>query len=306
MPAYNAGKYIAQAIDTIIRQTYTHWELIIVNDGSTDNTEACITQFTDPRIKLINMPNRGAASARNTAYQHAAGSYIMFFDADDYIPSNFISTQLARLSGEKNAIVLADWARFYGNDTKNMASESILHDEMSADQWIREYWYQCNPMTNPGRALIPHQLIEKAGGWDETLSLNDDLEFFTRIMLKADKILFNHEALLGYRSGIGGLSALKGTSALQSLFNSIHMATSMALASYGDQKDIRRCCANMWQNFIYTVYPAAPQLVSEAYAQIRQLEKPDFSFPAGGITKILVNILGWKAVSRLKMILKVS
>lgn len=86
MPAYNAEKYIAEAIESVLKQTYTNWELIIVNDCSTDATEQFAKKYQeqDERIKLRSLPeNKGVANARNIAIQNAVGRYIAFLDSDD-------------------------------------------------------------------------------------------------------------------------------------------------------------------------------------------------------------------------------
>lgn len=86
MPAYNAEQYIAEAIESVLKQTYTNWELIIVNDCSTDATEQFAKKYQeqDKRIKLHSLPeNKGVANARNIALQNAVGRYIAFLDSDD-------------------------------------------------------------------------------------------------------------------------------------------------------------------------------------------------------------------------------
>jgi glycosyltransferase involved in cell wall biosynthesis len=93
MPAYNAEKYIGQAIDSVLIQTYPNWELIVVNDGSTDNTSLIVGQYKDPRIKLINQINGGEASARNTALKNMRGEFLAFVDSDDcYLPNHLEMT----------------------------------------------------------------------------------------------------------------------------------------------------------------------------------------------------------------------
>lgn len=83
MPAYNAEKYIGCAIESILDQTYTRWELIIINDGSKDNTAEKAASYTDPRIQLFNQPNGGESVARNHALSRSKGEFIAFLDADD-------------------------------------------------------------------------------------------------------------------------------------------------------------------------------------------------------------------------------
>lgn len=101
MPAYNSDEYIAKAIESVIKQTYKNWELIIVNDASTDNTEKIIKtyQAKDKRIKLISLPeNQGVANARNTAVKNAIGRYIAFLDADDYWEKEKLQEQIQILN----------------------------------------------------------------------------------------------------------------------------------------------------------------------------------------------------------------
>ncbi len=89
MPAYNAEPYIGQAIESALAQTYTNWELIIVNDGSKDRTPEIAAQYTDPRIRLLHQPNGGEAVARNTALKHMRGEYVAFLDSDDaFLPKH--------------------------------------------------------------------------------------------------------------------------------------------------------------------------------------------------------------------------
>lgn len=86
MPAYNAEKYIEEAIQSVLKQTYTNWELIIVNDCSTDKTEQIIKKYQeqDQRIRLCSLiKNKGVANARNTAIKNAVGRYLAFLDSDD-------------------------------------------------------------------------------------------------------------------------------------------------------------------------------------------------------------------------------
>lgn len=97
MPVYNSEKYIAEAIESVIKQTYKNWEIIVVNDASTDDTEKIIKSYQekDKRIKLISLPkNQGAANARNTAIQNAKGKYIAFLDADDYWEKEKLQEQI--------------------------------------------------------------------------------------------------------------------------------------------------------------------------------------------------------------------
>ena len=88
MPAYNVEKHIASSISSVLNQSYNNWELIIINDGSTDETEQTIKLFKDKRIKYFKKQNGGVSSARNLALIKMQGDYFCFLDADDRLTKN--------------------------------------------------------------------------------------------------------------------------------------------------------------------------------------------------------------------------
>lgn len=88
MPAYNAEMYIAEAIESVIFQSWENWELIIINDGSTDNTEGVVKNYIERRIRCFTQPNKGASAARNVGLDNMQGEYFCFLDADDVLPPN--------------------------------------------------------------------------------------------------------------------------------------------------------------------------------------------------------------------------
>lgn len=90
-PAYNAARYIAQTLDSLLAQTFADWELVVVDDGSTDATPGLLAGYVDPRIRVIRQANGGEARARNTALDHAAGEFIAFLDSDDLYTPNALS-----------------------------------------------------------------------------------------------------------------------------------------------------------------------------------------------------------------------
>jgi len=97
MPAYNAEKYIEEAIESVMQQSYVDWELIVVNDGSTDNTLSLIESFDDKRIILLNQENAGVSTARNVGLCQAKGEYITFLDADDVLPQESLEVRILYL-----------------------------------------------------------------------------------------------------------------------------------------------------------------------------------------------------------------
>ena len=94
MPAFNAERYIGDAIRSVLEQRYANWELIITNNASTDGTEDVIKQFNDPRVRVLYEPRKGVSRARNLALEHMNGDHFCFLDADDMLPPNSLSDRV--------------------------------------------------------------------------------------------------------------------------------------------------------------------------------------------------------------------
>lgn len=93
IPAYNVEKYIKKCLDSVLNQTYNNYEIIIINDGSTDNTSKILESYkSNKKIKIINQENKGLSSARNTGVSNAKGDYILFIDSDDFIEKELLET----------------------------------------------------------------------------------------------------------------------------------------------------------------------------------------------------------------------
>lgn len=105
IPVYNAEKVVKKCLNSIINQYYKNIEIIIVNDGSNDNTLSIIKSLKDKRIKVINKQNGGVSSARNVGINNSTGKYIVFVDADDYLPKNAISTLYDKLNKDIDFVI---------------------------------------------------------------------------------------------------------------------------------------------------------------------------------------------------------
>ena len=117
-PLYNAVGFVEQTIQSVLAQTYPRWEMIVVNDGSTDGSELIVERYSkaDNRIVLINQPRQGSAVARNTALRSAQGRYIAFLDADDLWTPDFLQLQIKFLNETKLPIVYSGYKRIDENN----------------------------------------------------------------------------------------------------------------------------------------------------------------------------------------------
>lgn len=302
IPAYNSEKYIAETLRSVIAQTYANIEIIVVDDASTDGTLQVIEDMDIIRpISVIKKEkNSGAAASRNLGYKHSKGNLIKFLDADDFIGPDMIANQVA-LAVDENNIISAQWGRFVNDDVSTFKlSPETCWQTMPSSDWACASWRNANAMTNPGIFLIPRKIIEKAGLWDETLSLLDDTEYFMKTILAADNIIFSSNSTLYYRSGLNNsLSRTKTRKGFESAFMAIEKASQSLLSKRNDHA-AKLACANNWQLFIYDHYPNYPDLTGKAEAYIQQLTTPDLPFPSGGYTKLLLNFLNWKTIKSIK------
>jgi glycosyltransferase involved in cell wall biosynthesis len=303
MPVFNAEKYIGAAIESVLKQTYSNIELIIADDGSKDDTLSIIEgKFTDNRIILCKQQNKGAAAARNLAFLHSHGTFIKFLDADDLINLNAIEKQVNAALRHPGALISGKWGRFYHDDllTFKLSPESCWKN-MDSVPWLLESWTTGQSMTQPGIFLIPRGIIEKVGLWDEKLSLIDDMDFFTRVILEAQKVIFEPESILYYRSGLAGsLSGQKSRAAYQSAFWAIEQSTENLLTISHSPK-AKAASANLWQSFVHEIYPLHPELYLAAEHRMKELGGASLQYRCGPATQLLVNLVGWKLTKKIKM-----
>ena len=304
MPCYNAGKYVAEALDSVLAQTYPNLEIIVVNDGSKDDSAEVLERYRSKRVKVIHQENAGQCAAANRAYSESKGDYIKFFDADDLLSPGFIEAQMRRLNGRTDAVASARWGRFFNDDltTFQLNPESVWKDVAPAD-WLVESWINARAMMQCALWLIPRAILEKTGLWDEQLSLINDFEFFARVLCGAKEVLFCEDATLYYRSGMqASLSAEKSRKGYESQCESISRGTSYLLAQRSDVR-AKLACANTCQQAYYDFYPKHRDLCKKMAERISACGGSDLQ-PAGGRGfQILRRMFGWKAAKRIMLLL---
>jgi glycosyltransferase involved in cell wall biosynthesis len=303
IPCYNAAPYVAEAITSALAQSWSSKEIIVVDDGSSDESVAVARRFEDQGIIILSQSNSGASAARNRAFAASRGEYVKFFDADDVLHPGLIEAQMVRLIGNTTAVASAQWGRFYRDDisTFQLNPQSVWRDMDSRD-WLVEAWMDARPMMQPALFLIPRTLIECSGGWNERLSLIDDFEFFTRLLCHASEVRFASDAPVYYRSGIRqSLSGQRSRKTIESACESLLLGTGYLLANRNDAR-ARRACANILQDFVYTYYPDHADLRAKVANRVEELGGSDL--PASGPRRFeqLRDILGWRLARRIQQL----
>jgi glycosyltransferase involved in cell wall biosynthesis len=300
-PAYNAAGYLGETIRSVLAQTYPRVEMIVVNDGSSDDTSAVARAFGDPRVKVIDQENRGQSASENVALAASQGDYVVHLDADDLISPNKVEVQVRRLlDAEPGCVAFHPWGRFYADprDTK-VVPEPFWRDIGPLDFHV-EMWER-HSMVQGGCYLIPRALTEAAGPWDESLSLINDFDFFPRVLFGAGRLLFCPEATLHYRSGLpNALSGSKTAAAWDSAFRALESGTAVLLRR--DRSDrARRACSRAYEEFVFSAYPAVPDLRRRARDRVRDLGGPYFRPQMGPKMRAVSKVLGWRLAKQLSL-----
>ena len=221
IPVYNCEKYLADSIRSALNQTYGNYELIVVNDGSSDRSLEIASEFIKDDVQVYSQENRGASSARNAGLLIAKGVLIQFLDADDILDPDKIRLQVASYNKSPNLSLIGGmWRRFDEDITR--AYEPRPFPLKESKSYDRISWLLECPYMVPSAWLVPRKLIELAGNWNENLSFNDDGEFFYRIISSSMGVAINHEAVTYYRTGnASSLSNQRSLKAMLSWIDSI-------------------------------------------------------------------------------------
>lgn len=201
MPAFNAGKTINESILSVINQTYKNWELIVVNDGSQDNTSEIVKKFKNENILLIEQTNKGVSNARNVGIHNSKGEYIAFLDADDLWVSSKLEKSLIEFDSSSCDLIYSRIKIFKNNI--NDASSFIYRELIvERDDYYRLLIYDYMPTLT---VVVKKSVLEKIGYFDELLNGTEDWDLWIRIT-KEHKIKFIQEELAYYRNHESGLS----------------------------------------------------------------------------------------------------
>lgn len=194
IPTYNRAKFVKEAVESVLAQTYADFELIVVDDGSTDETQKVLAGYGD-KIKVLQQANKGVSAARNVGIAQAKGEWIAFLDSDDLWKRNKLEKQMKWLASHRQVQICHTdeiWIR-KGVRVNPMKKHAKPHG------WIFE---QCLPfcVVSPSSILIHQSLFEKHGNFDEELPACEDYDLWLRFAAKVP-FGFVPEKLLTKRGG---------------------------------------------------------------------------------------------------------
>ncbi len=300
IPCYNAGRWVGATLESVLAQSYRPLEIIVVDDGSTDDSSEVLRRFESAGALVIRQKNAGQTAALNRGLAHARGQLIQFLDADDLLAPEKIARQVARLAGRHDAVAMAEWARFREDPAEARFVPDPCWRDLDPVSWLVAAWSGGGGMLFPAMWLVPRAIVDAAGPWNELLTLNNDAEYFTRALLHSRAVLFTPGARCFYRSGIvGSLSGRKSPAAWESQFLVAALCEGY-LRRREDSERTRRACAVVWQVSAFAAYPYAPAMAEHALARARALHSLRLRPDGGPLFRVLSRLVGWRLARRLQ------
>jgi glycosyltransferase involved in cell wall biosynthesis len=302
IPCRNGVAWLGEAIESCLGQTWANLQIIVVDNGSTDGSFDLAKRYEARGVTALACERAGASAARNVGLKRADGDLIQFLDADDLLDCDKIRRQVERLNAAPAASVASGaWARFAHDPSQAVFTPEAVWRDFGPEEFLIASWLGGGMMPNFAW-LTPRAVIERAGPWNEALSVNDDGEFFCRVVLKSSGIAFCADARGYYRSaGAPTLSRRRDGEALASAFTAVDLSCRHLLQRCNSAA-AAKACATHYQRFAYDVYPQAAELVAQAEKRAAELGGSDLRAGGGPAFQMLARALGWKLSKRAQLV----
>jgi glycosyltransferase involved in cell wall biosynthesis len=230
IPSYNSRAFLEYAVSSALNQSYEPIEVIVVDDGSNDNTIALFPEFESKGVRCYQIKNGGVCHARNYGLSKCQGAYVQFLDADDILHESKISKQLAIMQRLQADVCYTPWLNFKKDIKNSQTKFKFSHLDHNLKRSGKELmisfglqnWYV--PTLS---WLVERSLIDKAGPWDIDIINNNDGEYFSRVLFRAEQVVCCNEHLAYYRLTPNSLSKLNSSSKVNSSFKSYQQIESL-------------------------------------------------------------------------------
>ena len=303
IPNFNSEAFIAETLESIIPQIKNAGEIVLVDDHSTDhsvNLARSILVNSRVEFKILKNTTKGACSARNLALRESKHPHILWLDSDDKIDSNRISVGTKFLAKNPRQIHACPWLPFTSKPRKGQNLSTPSWNDIPKSSSPAE-WLARDKFMGLHCYMGHRSVFEQAGPWDESLLINQDGEYFARVIASCEKVFFDGSVEVFYRRDGGGVSKFS-TGKADSLFHSIESIAKTGL-KLEDSHRMRQMISNRWQRFIYEAYPNVPELITKAQAQLERLPPPTLNNPntVSLLSRTFSALFGWKTLIRARV-----
>lgn len=300
-------------MNSVLQQTYPDLEIIVVDDESTDGSYEIACRYEPKGIKVIRQKNAGAAAARNTGLSVATGDYIQFLDADDFLSVDKIEKQVTALEAQKNKVAVCNYINFVNDDElkQNIQPEDQSRFIYSSDHPAE---FLVNLFGGKGESnfiqtncwLVPRSVINKSGGWRDYRCPDDDGEFFTRVLLASEGIVYVPGVFNYYRRDVrdNKLSANANQKYIQNTLLTIDLKHEY-LKKVAESEKLQKAFAKQYLDFAIYNYPLHKKFSMIALKRYKKMnQKAELPLLGGRVTELTKVIFGWKAAQLLRFYLR--
>ncbi|MFR0791826.1 MAG: glycosyltransferase family 2 protein [Parabacteroides merdae] len=292
VPVYNAADFLKECIDSLLRQTYINIEILLVNDGSTDNSLSICESYMDNRIRVFNKENEGVSSARNLAMDIAKGDYILFVDSDDYVEENYVERLVFAIRSDTSVDVVQCGYRKSGKI--NQVYKHPATKIMGIDAY--EYYFRGITLTTVVWDKIYKKEIINELRFETGKTMEDAIFLDIFFSSKKPNVMVIPDILYIYR--------IRENSIMTSRFSKVHMLSSFY------QQNINICiCKEFYPHLLSIAYD---RLYSDVFHYIQLYHKGRLNFPYQelklAIIKEIVKMTGHCSISlifKLKILLDI-
>jgi glycosyltransferase involved in cell wall biosynthesis len=305
IPAFNAQEWIADTIKSAIAQTWPWKEIIIVDDGSTDQTLRIARQFASKQLKVITQQNQGAPAARNKAFSVCQGDYIQWLDADDLLAADKVACQMKVLEScsDRRILVSGAWGRFMYRVSRAEFIPTRLWCDLSPTEFLLRKIGE-NLFVAQHAWLVSRELSEAVGAWDVRLTIDEDGEYFCRVILASRGIRFVPDAKVFYR--VSNPSSVSHMGVSDKKKDAMLLAIQLYvkyLLSLEDSDRARAACIALLRDWLIYFYPERPDIVEQlerlAASLGSKLEAPRLAWKYAWIKPLF----GWRSAKRAQLAL---
>ncbi|MEM8830638.1 MAG: glycosyltransferase family A protein [Cyanobacteria bacterium P01_G01_bin.19] len=285
IPAYNAAQTITETIESVQQQTVDDWELIVVNDGSTDNTLEVLQQIVELRLKIISAPNGGVSAARNLGMAQARGQYIAFLDADDLWVADKLELQLEALEQNPNAIVAYSWTCFMDEQQDGYVYHPSPPYQYAGD--VYPQLLQRDFIHSGSNTLVRKSALDRVGGFDSRCDICEDWDMWVRLAAIGGFVVVPQHQIM-YRRAAGS-----STSSVERMYEQTSYAIDKAFQAAPDHLQyIRRqteANLHMYIASLYLQHGIESAKVQKAAQHIRwSLQKYPLVLRQGYVQKLMI------------------
>lgn len=280
IPNFNKEEFIDQTLESVFNQTYTNWECIVVDDHSTDGSWDILkrNESLDSRFKVFQRPDdvlKGGNHCRNYGLSQSKGDFIQFLDSDDILDYNKIQNQVEQLLEEDTLVLSISNFSYFKNVPEEGANREINWDPFPNEgvQVLLKLWM--DPFFIPPFSFFAsRKLIDLAGPWDPKIIQNQDGEYFCRVLLASQKVVFCKEALGYYRiPGLSNVSRISSEKAFESVLDS-YQSYETEILRKEDSELIRKALALNYSRLVYRSINSYSKVGKRALRNVEKILEP--------------------------------